>query len=100
MSRGLKSKPFRQPSTVKQVHIKRMVGPALVLVWLSVLTPGRGADVVIDSSQTFQTIEGWGHGGGILGGTWGPYYLLGPAIAAPVNYQYLDYLLDDLGLTG
>ena len=41
-----------------------------------------------------------GHGGGILGGTFGTYNLLGPAVADPVNYQYLDYLVDDLGLTG
>jgi hypothetical protein len=26
--------------------------------------------------------------------------MLPPAVADPVNYQYLDYLLDDLGLTG
>jgi PKD repeat protein len=61
---------------------------------------GRCADVVIDRSQTFQTIEGWGHGGGILGGTQGAYGMLAPAIADPVNYQYVDYLVDDLGLTG
>ena len=61
---------------------------------------GRCADVVIDRYQTFQTIEGWGHGGGVLGGTQGAYSMLAPAIADPVNYQYLDYLADDLGLTG
>ncbi len=26
--------------------------------------------------------------------------MLDPAVADPVNYQYLDYLADDLGLTG
>jgi hypothetical protein len=61
---------------------------------------GRCADVVIDRYQTFQTIEGWGHGGGVLGGTQGAYSMLAPAVADPVNYQYLDYLADDLGLTG
>ena len=59
-----------------------------------------GADVVIDSHQTFQTIKGWGHGGGILGATEGARTMLDPAVADPVNYQYLDYLADDLGLTG
>ncbi len=59
-----------------------------------------GADVVIEPAQTFQTIEGWGHGGGVLGGTAGAASMLDPAIADPVNLQYLDYLTDDLGLTG
>ena len=48
----------------------------------------------------YQTIEGWGHGGGILGGCGGPFYMLDSSIANPVNYQMLDYLIDDLGLTG
>ncbi len=61
---------------------------------------GRCADVVIDGYRTFQTIEGWGHGGGVLGGTQGAYSMLPPAVADPVNCQYLDYLADDLGLTG
>ena len=77
------------------------LGPMLLAV--AVLAHGfcgRCADVVIDRSQAFQTIAGWGHGGGILGGTQGAYGMLGPALADPVNYQYLDYLVDDLGLTG
>jgi hypothetical protein len=60
----------------------------------------RCADVVIDSSQTFQTIRGWGHGGGVLGGTEGPDAMVDPTVAGPVNIQYLDYLAGDLGLTG
>jgi hypothetical protein len=59
-----------------------------------------GADVVIQPSQTFQTISGWGHGGGVLGGTGGANFMLAPEVAVPVNHQYLDYLADDLGLTG
>jgi hypothetical protein len=59
-----------------------------------------GADVVIDQAQTFQTISGWGHGGGVLGGTAGAASMLAAALADPVNYQYLDFLVDDLGLTG
>jgi len=61
---------------------------------------GLSADVAIQPSQTFQTIAGWGHGGGILGGTGGATSMLEPTTADSVNYQYLDYLLDDLGLTG
>src|ERR1022692_4066154 len=59
-----------------------------------------GADVVVDRAQTFQTISGWGHGGGVLGGTTGAASMLAAALADPVNYQYLDFLVDDLGLTG
>ncbi|HWF18034.1 MAG TPA: putative Ig domain-containing protein [Verrucomicrobiae bacterium] len=62
--------------------------------------PGSCADVVIQPAQTFQTITGWGHGGGVLGGTAGAESMLPQAVADPVNYQYLDYLTDDLGLTG
>ena len=58
------------------------------------------ADVVIQPAQQFQGIVGWGHGGGVLGGTAGAEAMLPQALADPVNYQYLDYLTDDLGLTG
>jgi hypothetical protein len=73
-----------------------------LLLWLGGLLHLQlyGADVVLDPSQTFQTIVGWGHGGGILGGTAWPSAMLDPAVADPVNYQYLDYLIDDTGLTG
>jgi hypothetical protein len=74
---------------------------ALILIGL--LTSGhRGycTDVVIEPAQTFQAIAGWGHGGGVLGGTEGPDSMLQQSLADPVNYQYLDYLTDDLGLTG
>jgi hypothetical protein len=56
--------------------------------------------VTINPAAQFQTIEGWGHGGGVLGGTGGAATMLDSAIANPVNYQLLDYLVDDLGLTG
>jgi hypothetical protein len=73
-----------------------------LLVWLvgMLAVPLPAADVVLDPSQTFQTIVGWGHGGGILGATEGPTAMLDPSIAEAVNYQYLDYLIDDVGLTG
>jgi hypothetical protein len=59
-----------------------------------------GADIVVDRAQTFQTIVGWGHGGGVLGGTGGASSMLPASVADPVNRQYLDFLTDDLGLTG
>jgi len=68
---------------------------------VAVLGYGRAygsADVVVDSHQIFQTIEGWGDGGGFYNGITGG--MADPAITDPVNYQYLDYLADDLGLTG
>lgn len=58
------------------------------------------ATVTINSSVQYQTIEGWGHGGGVLGGTYGAFSMLDSSVANPVNYEYLDYLVDDLGLTG
>jgi hypothetical protein len=61
---------------------------------------GHCADVVIDRAQTFQTITGWGHGGGVLGGTGGANEMLPAAVGDPVNKQYLDFITDDLGLTG
>jgi len=73
---------------------------ALVAVIFADVSQARGADVVIDSHQTFQTIAGWGHGGGVLGGTEGARTMLDPTVADPVNYQYLDFLANDLGLTG
>ncbi|MBV9864981.1 MAG: hypothetical protein JO316_06500 [Abitibacteriaceae bacterium] len=48
--------------------------------------------VTLDSTVRFQTIEGWGHGSQDLAAGW--------AAAEPVNYQYIDYLTDDWGLTG
>src|SRR6185436_887997 len=56
--------------------------------------------LTLDSNITYQTIEGWGHGGGVLGHMGGPYYSLDTVIANPLNYQVLDYLTDELGLTG
>ena len=75
-------------------------GPLLAFAALALAPLAHAADVVVDSAQTFQTIAGWGHGGGILGGVGGPHYMLGPATADAVNYQYMDYLLDDYGLIG
>ncbi len=58
------------------------------------------ATISLNPAVQYQTIEGWGHGGGVLGGTGGAFSMLDSSIANPVNYQYLDYLVDDLGLTG
>jgi hypothetical protein len=56
--------------------------------------------LTLDSNITYQTITGWGHGGGVLGHMGGPYYMLDTTVGNPVNFQVLDYLTDDLGLTG
>jgi hypothetical protein len=66
------------------------------------LTAAPAADVVIFPSQTYQTIEGWGNGAGeLIGGQLlANYFQLGKPIADPVNYQLIDFMADDLGLTG
>ncbi|HVZ38851.1 MAG TPA: hypothetical protein VHI13_06215 [Candidatus Kapabacteria bacterium] len=48
--------------------------------------------VSLDPAVRFQTIEGWGHGSGNLAAGW--------AAVDSVDYQYIDYLTDDWGLTG
>jgi hypothetical protein len=72
----------------------------LFVAVISIRGGAQSADVVIDRAQTFQTIEGWGHGDGVLGGTTGAATMLSPSIADPVNHEYLNFLVDDLGLTG
>lgn len=56
--------------------------------------------VAVNPGIQHQTILGWGHGGGVLGGTGGAYSMIDSSVANPFNYEYLDYLVDDLGLTG
>ncbi|HYM19747.1 MAG TPA: T9SS type A sorting domain-containing protein [Candidatus Kapabacteria bacterium] len=58
-------------------------------------------EITIDTTITFQKIEGWGHGGGVFSNL---NYMLaqteGQQVADSLNYQYLDYIVHDLGLTG
>ena len=62
---------------------------------------GQCADVVVDRYQTFQTIAGWGDGGGFYSSITGiAGNMLDPAVVNSINYRYFDYLADDLGLTG
>ena len=92
---------FCAPALRTRRHEMRFPLSAFLLLAMELASfQGRCADVVLQPVQTFQTIDGWGHGGGILGGTGGATSMLDPATADTVNYQYLDYLLDDLGLTG
>lgn len=48
--------------------------------------------VTIDTNTSYQTIQGWGHGSANLGCGWSPI--------DSVNYDYVDFLADDWGLTG
>jgi hypothetical protein len=85
--------------------ISRSAGSiASLLIGLAVFAFGRcahGADVVVDANQTFQTIVGWGDGGGFYNGITGiAGNTLDPDVVNAINYQYFDYLADDLGLTG
>jgi len=58
------------------------------------------ADVVVDSSQTFQTITGWGCDSAGPGAYDPLYWTLGPTLAQSVDHEYIDYLVNDLGVTG
>ena len=76
---------------------------ALIIFFVLLLTGmiAKSQDTVsIDTTVNHQTIEGWGHGGGILGFVYLALDLLDTSVANPVNLQQLDYLVDDLGLTG
>jgi hypothetical protein len=78
----------------------KVIPVLLIAVCLTYRFQALGVDVVIDAHQTFQTIAGWGHGGGVLGGTGGASSMLPATLADPVNKQYLDFVTEDLGLTG
>ncbi len=53
--------------------------------------------ITLDSTTKFQTIEGWGCGGDLFSMM---NYGLDPSIQDSFNFQTLNYLIDDLGLTG
>lgn len=53
--------------------------------------------ITIDPNVKLQTIEGWGHGGGIF---FNLNYGVDPLIRDSMNFQYLNYITHDLGLTG
>ncbi|MBS1911216.1 MAG: hypothetical protein JST22_04460 [Bacteroidetes bacterium] len=79
-----------------QRALRRVVLSDILIVlalWLSGASAGISqVAVTLDSTARFQTIEGWGHGSGNLAVGW--------AAVDSVNYQYIDYLTDDWGLTG
>jgi hypothetical protein len=85
---------------VRLFRVADAIWALVIICLLAFHRLGICADLVIDPAQQFQTIAGWGHGGGVLGGTGGAEAFLQPSLADPVNYQHLDYLTDDLGLTG
>ena len=90
----------KSPSAVAKTPFGNIDIALLLIGLLAYAGCRRSADVVIQPSRTFQTIAGWGHGGGVLGAASGASSFLPQPVANPVNYQYLDYLVDDLGLTG
>jgi hypothetical protein len=53
--------------------------------------------ISVDPAVHYQTIEGWGDGGSLFSML---NYLVDPSIGDPLNRQTLDYLVDELGLTG
>src|SRR4030095_5901893 len=74
----------------------------LLFIFLYIeITSVRAQDTIsIDTTVHFQIITGWGHGGGVLGHCGAAFNMLDTSVANPVNYQTLDYLVDELGLTG
>ena len=56
--------------------------------------------VTIDSTIKYQTIEGWGHGGSLFSSLGSFYSLSDTTFANELSIDYLDYLIDELGLTG
>src|SRR5665213_4444027 len=60
------------------------------------------ATIALDTSTKFQTIEGWGHGGYLFSmmNYWVSIYGIDAATMDSINLSKLDYLTDDLGLTG
>lgn len=53
--------------------------------------------ITIDTTKTYQTIEGWGHGGDLFSNL---NLTIGGEIGDSINVQTLDVLANDLGLTG
>src|SRR5579863_7945066 len=94
----MKPHRFMLPAGVRAATGKFPVLLLLLAACFAFAFKARGADVVVDSSRTFQTIVGWGDGGGFYNGITGG--MVDPSVAVQINYQYLDYLADDLGLTG
>jgi len=56
--------------------------------------------ISIDTSIKYQTIEGWGAGGSIFAGCSGYYNLLDTTYTDSLSRVFMDYAIDDLGLTG
>ena len=79
--------------------MKKIIFTLIAIIFIYSATNAQDS-VNVNSLVQYQTITGWGHGGGVLGGVGGPYSMLDSSIANPVNKEYLDYLVDDLGLTG
>src|SRR5580693_8315442 len=90
----------KRPPFIPKTPLGKIDLATLLIGLLGCAGCGRSSDVVIQPSRTFQTIAGWGHGGGVLLGTYGASALLPQSVANAVDRQYLDYLVDDLGLTG
>jgi hypothetical protein len=68
-----------------------------LLLFIHALYSEAQVSITINPALQYQTIEGWGDGGGLFSMM---NYLVDPAIGDPLNRQTLDYLTDVLGLTG
>jgi Secretion system C-terminal sorting domain len=99
LTRNRQIKFERHTINLKQMKTKLLI--ASLFFAICKLSVNAQDTVAVNSSIQYQTITGWGHGGGVLSGVTGPWSMIpDTSIANPVNREYLDQLVDDLGLTG
>jgi hypothetical protein len=75
---------------------------SLIIFFFVLRAASAQVSVTVDTTTHFQTIEGWGHGGGIFSSlNYGlSQYGIDQATTDSINFQYLDLIAHDLGLTG
>jgi hypothetical protein len=56
--------------------------------------------VTVDTTLRYQIIQGWGHGGSVFAGLGGFHTVPDTSFVGAVSRDYIDYVIDDLGLTG
>lgn len=88
-------------TTTRHPILRSIISIAALAAGIASGCSHRVVSVTVDASTTFQTIEGWGNGSGNLGRQLEETYRsLGSPTGDSVNFQAIDYLADDLGLTG
>lgn len=73
---------------------------SIVLILIVGMQLNAQKSVTIDTTVKFQTIEGWGHGGDLFSNLGGFFALADTNYTHDLCLDYLDYIIDELGLTG